>query len=309
MKCCLTFGRLAWPLVGVLLLVGCRKASPPPSPRTGSSTRRAAGSSHVEQPSQPVVPGRRRKYRAVHVFVALCDNRNQGIAPVPKALGNGQDAKSNLYWGAQYGVKTFFRRSKHWREVPAGQVAVAREYGGSILDTAVFESAGPGAKVYVLAEAFDGARMDVALRQFFEAAAGRLSRIVAWGTRPNQVVVLAGGAADMVCFVGHNGLMDRKPGRLPSKAAGLNPSCAVVLACKSREYFAEPLRRAGCPPLITTTGLMAPEAYTLEAIVRSWSAGRPAATVHARAAEAYAKYQKCSLPAARRLFAAGAAPR
>ncbi|MEM6697149.1 MAG: hypothetical protein AAF599_02045, partial [Bacteroidota bacterium] len=43
--------------------------------------------------------------QTIHVFVALCDNVNQGIVPVPEHLGNGQDANSNLYWGAAYGVK------------------------------------------------------------------------------------------------------------------------------------------------------------------------------------------------------------
>ena len=52
--------------------------------------------------------------RTIHVFVALCDNVHQGIVPVPKTLGNGEDPKNNLYWGALYGVKTFFRRSENW---------------------------------------------------------------------------------------------------------------------------------------------------------------------------------------------------
>ena len=58
-----------------------------------------------------------RDYRLVHVFVALCDNRNQGIAPVPVKLGNGQDPAGNLYWGAAYDVRTFLARSKRWEEV------------------------------------------------------------------------------------------------------------------------------------------------------------------------------------------------
>ena len=29
--------------------------------------------------------------RSIHVLVALCDNVHQGIVPVPKSLGNGQD--------------------------------------------------------------------------------------------------------------------------------------------------------------------------------------------------------------------------
>ena len=37
--------------------------------------------------------------RIVHVFVALADNVNQGIVPVPAKLGNGEDPVHNLYWG------------------------------------------------------------------------------------------------------------------------------------------------------------------------------------------------------------------
>src|SRR5215470_8686043 len=52
--------------------------------------------------------------RTVHVFVALADNVNQGIVPVPAKLGNGEDPEHNLYWGAAAGVKTFFARSADW---------------------------------------------------------------------------------------------------------------------------------------------------------------------------------------------------
>src|ERR1700751_6185185 len=49
--------------------------------------------------------------RVVHVYVALADNRHQGIVPVPAKLGNGEDPARNLYWGAAYGLKTFFSSS------------------------------------------------------------------------------------------------------------------------------------------------------------------------------------------------------
>ena len=55
-----------------------------------------------------------KSIKTIHVFVALCDNVNQGIVPVPSKLGNGQDSKNNLYWGALYGVKTHFKNSKDW---------------------------------------------------------------------------------------------------------------------------------------------------------------------------------------------------
>ncbi|MFQ1017926.1 hypothetical protein [Gilliamella sp. BG7] len=50
--------------------------------------------------------------KVIHVLVALCDNKYQKIAPVPKAIGNGQDPKNNLYWGAAYGFKTYFSKQK-----------------------------------------------------------------------------------------------------------------------------------------------------------------------------------------------------
>lgn len=46
----------------------------------------------------------------VHVTVALCDNASQGIVPVPPAIGDGNDPRTNLYWGASYGVKSWLER-------------------------------------------------------------------------------------------------------------------------------------------------------------------------------------------------------
>jgi len=236
------------------------------------------------------------------VFVCLCDNANQGIVRVPSALGNGQDPKSNLYWGAMYGTKTFLSRSNHWRTVPAGNLTITRDAAdaSAVLDRAVFEStAGP--KTYILTEAYDGAHMALALRRFIAASAGTLQRTIAATSGAGGISIQAGGKADLVCFVGHNGLMDA-PLTMEPKPADERPAGAVVLACKSRDYFSAPLQAAKCPPLILTTGFMAPEAYTLDAVIRAWSAGRPADAIHLSAAKAYAKYQRCSISAGKRLF-------
>src|SRR5881394_628854 len=64
---------------------------------------------------QPLESHRNPNQKIIHVFVALCDNKYQGIVPVPKAIGNGQDAADNLYWGCDYGIKTFFKKSKEWQ--------------------------------------------------------------------------------------------------------------------------------------------------------------------------------------------------
>ena len=81
------------------------------------------------------------------------------------------------------------------------------------------------------------------------------------------------------------------------------PRSAIVLACASRPYFETRLGEAGSHPLLLTTGLMAPEAYTLDAAIRSWFAGDTAAGVREAAADAYDRYQRCGMAGARKLFA------
>jgi hypothetical protein len=90
----------------------------------------------------------------------------------------------------------------------------------------------------------------------------------------------------------------------PAVAAGTaEPArAAIVLACTSESYFGPLLRRAQAYPLLLTTSLMAPEAYTLEAALRVWFVeGQPDAVVRA-AVRAYDSYQHCGREAARRLF-------
>jgi len=303
------------------LLVGCEKR-PAGQPSAPTSRPAVARTTTTRAAATRPVARARRDYKVVHVFVALADNQNQGIVKVTPALGNGQDPGGNLYWGAMYGVKTFFSRSPHWRALRTERSADA---GDPVLERAVLKSAG-APPVYVIAEAYDGAQMKAALTDFLDAAAGTSAVGFRVPDPAGAFFLHAGGQADMVCFVGHNGLMDiqldwQPRGREPnvSHAVALAsegqpgfvaplipPRVAVVLACKSQPYFTEPLRKAHCLPLLTTTGLMAPEAYTLDAIIRSWAAGDSQDTILSKAAEAYAKYQKCPLPAARKLFTGAA---
>jgi len=73
--------------------------------------------------------------KVVHVFVALADNQHQGIIPVPAALGNGSDPARNLYWGAAFGVKTYFKASREW-----GLIWSGRGSKGAILERCVFKN-------------------------------------------------------------------------------------------------------------------------------------------------------------------------
>jgi hypothetical protein len=177
---------------------------------------------------------------------------------------------------------------------------VARPDDPALLDRVVFRSASSSPRVFVVADAYDGAQMKRALQDFFAVAAGGKTLELSLPGGALQ----AGGWADLVCFVGHNGLMDAPVGQTPRRVGSGGPEGAIVLACKSTGYFSGPLKRASCPLLVGTTGLMAPEAYTLDAALRSWAASGSPVDVRRAAAGAYAKYQKCSIRAARRLFAA-----
>ena len=105
------------------------------------------------------------KTRVVHVFVALADNQHQGIIPVPAALGNGEDAARNLYWGAAFGVRTFFKKGADWKEISA--VNKPKAY---LLERSILKHRESG--TVLVADAYEGTEIKRALTDFFNAAAG-----------------------------------------------------------------------------------------------------------------------------------------
>jgi hypothetical protein len=235
--------------------------------------------------------------RVVHVFVALADNQNQGIVPVPAALGNGLDADRNLYWGSAYGVKTFFRHAPEWSLLSSGQ-----QPKPAILERCVFKYRAEN--VYLVADAYRGSEIKQAILDFLDAAAGASLEELSVQENSRTVSLNAGGAANLVAYVGHEGLMDFQLPRLPRQKNDRHRD-SIILACISRSYFANLLRSSGAYPLLWTTGLMAPEAYTLKSALDGWIAGEENEKIRDRAATAYAKYQKCSFRAAHRLLVSG----
>ncbi|HEX6096960.1 MAG TPA: hypothetical protein VF432_11600 [Thermoanaerobaculia bacterium] len=207
----------------------------------------------------------------VHVTVALCDNATQGIVPVPAAIGDGNDPRTNLYWGAMYGVKSWLKRDG-WKMEKAASPDASR-----VLERIVARKTIAGREVLLTADAWRGSRIREAITSFLERASM--------------------GGADVVAYIGHDGLMEFDVAPRVHRAASKPRS--IVLACASLQYFSAHLERAGSAPLLLTTGLMAPEAYTLTAAIDAHVRG---GDVREAAAQAYHKYQKCGVKAARRLF-------
>ena len=233
--------------------------------------------------------------RVVHVFVALADNQHQGIVPVPPALGNGRDPRRNLYWGAAYGVKTYFKASKDWELIWSGR-------GGkdAILERCVFKNAEED--VYLVADAYEGSQIKLAVTDFLSAAAGVAKEKVTLKMRSEEVSIAIAGNADLIVYVGHDAFMDFQIPPIAG-AKGDKPRRTIILACASKSFFASYVRQTGAEPLLWTTGLMAPEAYTLKAALDGWIAHEDDEAIRQRAAKAYDKYQKCGARAALKLFA------
>ena len=229
----------------------------------------------------------------IHVFVALADNVNQGIVPVSATLGNGDNATTNLYWGAAFGIKTFFSRNRDWE-----LVAAKRDSSAGVLERCVFKHR--RGSFFLVADAYRGKEISQTTVDFLEAAAGKPGEQLKVG----DVQFHTGGSADVLVYIGHNGLMDFKLSSHPQRRDDRERR-AIILACASKPYFSSALQDSGATPLLWTTNLMAPEAYVLSAAIDGWMKKESDEQVRLRAAEAYHKYQKCGVKAARGLFATG----
>jgi len=152
----------------------------------------------------------------------------------------------------------------------------------------------------LIADAYRGREIKRAISDFFQAAAGLAPEIGDIQSKENGKTIRLAGKPTLLAYVGHDGLMDFALEK-NFHGTSVERRDAIVLACVSKNYFASGLRTTGAQPLLWTTGLMAPEAYTLKAALDGWIERES----EQRAAAAYAKYQKCSLAAATHLFSTG----
>lgn len=211
--------------------------------------------------------------KQVRVFIALCDNKTQGIVPVGEKIGNGDDPDANLYWGCSDGLGSYFRRSSRWQLVKS-----EKEVTPSILRRLELRHA--EGDMELIAAAYRGADIMQCLGDFEEAASS--------------------GKFDLVAFIGHNGLMDFS---LPApRVVEGNRTQVIVLCCLSEKYFGDRLRGVGCRPLLMTQQIMYPGAFLLHAALESWNRGGSVADIRAAVAAAYAENQKISVRAASGVF-------
>jgi hypothetical protein len=159
-------------------------------------------------------------------------------------------------------------------------------------------------EVYLVADAYRGDEIREAILEFLDASAGANPETISLTYASHAVSFTARGGSDLLVYVGHDGLMDFRLPLIPRKKNDIHRD-TIILACASKQYFAEALRVSGAYPLLWTTGLMAPEAYTLKSALDGWIKRESDEQIRERAAAAYDKYQRCGLRGARRLFATG----
>jgi hypothetical protein len=234
-----------------------------------------------------------RQLRSIHCIVALCDNVNQGIVPVPKKIGNGQDPGNNLYWGCGYGIKTFFKKQQDWK-----LVKMITNQSDTILERLIFKHR--DSAVILVADAYDGARIREATVDLLTFASGGARQII----NVDSQDVTIGGGANLVTYCGHDVLMDLNLDVAISQTDTLNRDL-IILACASKQYFGPHVVKTGATPLLWTTNLMCPEAYTLDAAIDSWIVNDPHDVTREKAAQTYNEYQKCGIKGARRLLVTG----
>lgn len=232
--------------------------------------------------------------RVIHVFVALCDNENQGIVPVPPKIGNGQDPFNNLYWGAEYGVKNYFnKKSLNWTLIKSFKNPTS-----IILERVVFKNT--ESNTYLVADAYNGAEIKQAIINFLHASTGQLKDTL----QIDSTQLLIGGNSDFIAYVGHNGLMDFdidekfRVNRTKSRDI-------IILACYSKHYFTRYLEKFNTNPLVWSNGLMSPEAYTLKWAIDGWLIGESNDQIVNRARKAYNHYQECGMKGATNLLSTG----
>jgi hypothetical protein len=229
----------------------------------------------------------------VQAHVALCSN--EIIRCGGHGLGDGDDAKRNLYWGTSGGFLGWFgRKGSGWTQVYDGPAE------GDVLDVRVWKrTVKKGSVVYVVAHAWRGSAIDDALSAYVTELYGEAPRSI---TLDDGTKIEAGGAAQIVSWVGHNRWMDLEPydwkaaaeRASKDRAAGSDAPIkgTIAVACKTKEYLAADVPAASRVPLLMTSDFLFAGAHSFEGAVWSFANGGSYAEIRDAAAAAYATGEK-----------------
>ena len=230
------------------------------------------------------------KSKTIHIFVALCDNKYQGIVPVPAKIGNGQDPDNNLYWGCAYGIRSYFKKSKEWKFLKS-----EKNINDIVLERVIFKHTSKD--YYLVADAYDGKYIKECTIDFLKSSSG----ITKDTLNINNETIGISGNSSLVSYIGHDGLMDFQLSE-SFKNTDDKKRDVIILACYSKRFFSPHLSNSNVNPLVWSTNLMAPEAYVIHDAITGYVNNEDNQQIRNRAAKAYSKFQKCSEKAAKNLL-------
>jgi len=229
--------------------------------------------------------------KTIHLFVALCDNKTQGIAKVGVKIGDGDKPSDNLYWGCSDGSRSYFSKSKNWE-----RLSIENPKNSPILERIIFRH--KTTKTILVADAYQGSKIKVCTKNYLKSLQGDFEVEIKHPTQDQNIK--AGSYADLVAYIGHNGLMDFE---LPHSEQIKTPPKidTITLCCISKSYFPKYFTK-NTTPLLQTKSLMYPGAFILHDAIEGWLKNETKTQIYNRAAKAYAKNQKISTKAAKTIF-------
>jgi hypothetical protein len=232
----------------------------------------------------------------VEVHVPLCDSSI--IACGNAKLGDGDNPETNLYWSTTPGFGRWFaRRGGGWKRIQLAKpdetgdsdVLALHVYRRTMQTPAAWQKSG-APKTYELDLVIHGWRgkaIDKALAAYAKDSANGGARTIALA---DDTSLAAGGAAQIVAWVGHNRLMDLDSFAWPAPSSTAKGTIAI--ACHTAAYMEDNVPAATRVPLLMTKDFLFSNAAPLEATVLAFATGRGYAAMRADAVTAYAGVQK-----------------
>lgn len=230
----------------------------------------------------------------VEVHVPLCDSSI--IACGNAKLGDGDNPATNLYWSTTPGFGEWFaRKGSGWKKLLATEETGDRDvlalhvYRRELATPAAWRKRGAPRTLVVdlVIHGWRGKAIDRALAAYAADVSGQGEREVAL---PDGTKLAAGGAAQLVAWVGHNRLMDLDKFEWPTP--GKRAIGAVAIACETSPYMKHELSAATRVPLLMTEDFLFANAAPLEAAVLAFAAGGGYPQIRRDATQAYADVQK-----------------
>jgi hypothetical protein len=232
------------------------------------------------------------------VHVPLCDSSLIDCGNAK--LGDGDRLETNLYWATSPGFGVWFsRRGAGWkrvlRQTKTGDADVLQVdvYRRTVQTPGSWRRLGAPAtfELDVVIRAWRGKAIDRALAVYAADLSGGAARPL---KLDDGTTLQAGGAAQIVSWVGHNRLMDLPDG-YAWPASGKDVKGTLFIACHTARYIEGGVVGETRVPLLATRDFLFSNAAPFEAVLLAFVGGGGYARMREVAVAAYAAVQQQSV--------------